>query len=68
MNITDTPLVNREVSKRAHGESKLKKNQQSQMGQHLIENPSHAFHQSVVASGVSFIASALMKLREEEKK
>ena len=64
MNISNTPLVSRAVSQRSDEESKLKKTQQKQMEERLVEKPAQAFHQSVAASQDSYIASALKKLRE----
>ena len=64
MNISDTPLVSRAVSQRSDEESKLKKTQQKQMENRLVEKPADAFHQSVAASQDTYIASALRKVRE----
>ena len=64
MKITDTPLVSRAVSQRTHEESKLKKSQQKQIEDRRINQPSNAFHQSVVVSGDTYIAEALRKVRE----
>jgi len=64
MNISDTPLVSRPVSQRADQESNLKKTQQNQMENRLVEKPADAFHQSIAASQDSYIASALRKVRE----
>jgi len=61
---TYTPLVSRAVSQRTHEQSKLKKNQQKQMEERLVEKPADAFHQSVAASGDTYIAEALRKVRE----
>ena len=66
MNISDTPLVSRPVSQRADQESKLKKTQQNQMENRLVEKPADAFHQSVAASGDTYIAEALRKVRESK--
>ena len=60
----DEILVSRAVSQRAHEESKLKKSQQKQMDDRRINQPSDAFHQSVAASGDTYIAEALRKVRE----
>jgi len=64
MNISDKPLVSRAVSQRSDEESKLKKTQQKQMEERLVEKPLDAFHQSIAASQDSYIASALRKVRE----
>ena len=64
MNISDTPLVSRSVSQRADEESKLKKAQQKQMEERLVEKPADAWRQSLDASGDTYIASALRKVRE----
>ena len=64
MNISDTPLVSRAVSQRSDEESKLKKTQQKQMVERLVEKPSDAWRQTLDASGDTYIASALRKLRE----
>jgi hypothetical protein len=64
MKITDTPLVSREVSQRMDQAQKLKTAQKKQMEEQLMENPSNAFHQSVAASGDTYIAEALRKVRE----
>ena len=60
----DEILVSRAVSQRTHEESKLKKSQQKQMDDRRINQPSDAFHQSVAASGDTYIAEALRKVRE----
>ena len=57
-------LVSRAVSQRTHEESKLKKSQQKQMEDRRIDQPSNAFHQSVAATGDTYIAEALRKVRE----
>ena len=64
MKITDTPLVSREVSQRMDQAQKLRTTQRQQMEERLVENPSNAFHQSVAASGDTYIAEALRKVRE----
>ena len=61
---TDEILVSRAVSQRAHEVSKLKKSQQKQMDNKRVEQPSNAFHQSVAATGDTYIAEALRKVRE----
>ena len=61
---TYTPLVSRAVSQRSDEESKLKKTQQNQMETKLVEKPSDAWRQSLDASGDTYIASALRKVRE----
>ena len=66
MNISDTPLVSRSVSQRADQESKLKKTQQKQMETRLVEKPSDAWRQSLDASGDTYIAEALRKVRESK--
>ena len=66
MNISDTPLVSRSVSQRADEESKLKKTQQKQMEDRLVEKPADVFHQSIAASGDTYIAEALRKVRESK--
>ena len=66
MNITDNPIVSREVSQRADEESKLKKSQQKLMDNKRVEQPANAFHQSVSASGDTYIAEALRKVRESK--
>ena len=63
---TDEILVSRAVSQRAHEESKLKKSQQKQMDNKRVERPSNAFHQSVAATGDTYIAEALRKVRESK--
>ena len=60
----DEILVSRAVSQRTHEESKLKKSQQKQMEDRRVDQPSNAFHQSVAASGDTYIAEALRKVRE----
>jgi hypothetical protein len=62
----DEILVSRAVSQRTHEESKLKKSQQKQMEDRRINQPSNAFHQSVAASGDTYIAEALRKVRESK--
>ena len=64
MNISDTPLVSRSVSQRTDQESQLKKTQQSQMENRLVQKPADAFHQSVAAYSDTYIAEALRKVRE----
>ena len=64
MKIIDTPLVSRAVSQRADEESKLKKTQQKQMETRLVEKPSDAWRQTLNASGDTYIAEALRKVRE----
>ena len=64
MNISDTPLVSRAVSQRTHEESKLKKTQQKQLQKRLVEKPSDAWRQTLDASGDTYIASALKKVRQ----
>ena len=64
MNISDLPLVSREVSQRTHEQSKLKTTQQKQMETKLVEKPSDAWRQSLDASGDTYIAEALRKVRE----
>jgi len=66
MNITDNPIVSRSVSQRADEESKLKKSQQKLMDNKRVEQPANAFHQSVAASGDTYIAEALRKVRESK--
>ena len=66
MNISDTPLVSRSVSQRADQESKLKKTQQKQMETRLVEKPSDAWRQTLDASGDTYIAEALRKVRESK--
>ena len=66
MKITDTPLVSRDVSKRASEESLLKKTQHKQMEKRLVEQPAHAFHSSVAASSDTYIAAALRKVRQSD--
>ena len=66
MNITDTPLVSREVSQRTHEESKLKKTQQNQMEHRLVEQPGHAWRQSLAASKDSYISEALKRVRQSD--
>jgi hypothetical protein len=61
---TNEILVSRAVSQRTHEESKLKKSQQKQMEDRRVDQPSNAFHQSVAASGDTYIAEALRKVRE----
>ena len=61
---TDEILVSRAVSQRTHEESKLKNTQKKQMEDRRIEQPSNAFHQSVAATGDTYIAEALRKVRE----
>jgi hypothetical protein len=63
---TDEILVSRAVSQRAHEVSKLKKSQQKQMDNKRVEQPSNAFHQSVAATGDTYIAEALRKVRESK--
>lgn len=63
---TDEILVSRAVSQRTHEESKLKKSQQKQMEDRRIDQPSNAFHQSVAATGDTYIAEALRKVRESK--
>ena len=60
----DEILVSRAVSQRTHEESKLKKSQQKQMEDRRVDQPSNAFHQSVAATGDTYIAEALRKVRE----
>ena len=60
----DEILVSRAVSQRTHEESKLKKSQQKQMEDRRINQPTNAFHQSVAATGDTYIAEALRKVRE----
>ena len=64
MKITDTPLVSREDSQRMDQVKKLRTTQKKQMEERLVENPSNAFHQSVAATGDTYIAEALRKVRE----
>ena len=66
MNILDKPIVSREVSQRTHEEFKLKKTQQKQMGDRLMEKPSDAWRQTLNASGDTYIASALKKVRQSK--
>ena len=66
MKITDTPLVSREVSQRMDQAEKLRKTQKKQLEERLVENPSNAFHQSVAATGDTYIAEALRKVRESK--
>lgn len=66
MKITDTPLVSREVSQRMDQAEKLRTTQKKQMEERLVANPSNAFHQSVAASGDTYIAEALRKVRESK--
>jgi len=66
MNISDLPLVSREVSQRTHEQSKLKTTQQKQMETKLVEKPSDAWRQSLDASGDTYIAEALRKVRESK--
>ena len=47
MNISDTPLVSCAVSQRSDEESKLKKTQQKQMEERLVEKPADAWRQSL---------------------
>jgi hypothetical protein len=61
---TDEILVSRAVSQRTHEVSKLKKSHQKQMEDRRVDQPSNAFHQSVAASGDTYIAEALRKVRE----
>jgi hypothetical protein len=61
---TNEILVSRAVSQRTHEESKLKKSQQKQMEDRRVDQLSNAFHQSVAASGDTYIAEALRKVRE----
>ena len=61
---TNEILVSRAVSQRTHEESKLKKSQQKQMEDRRVDQPSNAFHQSVAATGDTYIAEALRKVRE----
>ena len=63
---TDEILVSRAVSQRTHEVSKLKKSQQKQMEDRRIDQPSNAFHQSVAATGDTYIAEALRKVRESK--
>ena len=62
----DEILVSRAVSQRTHEESKLKKSQQKQMEDRRVDQPSNAFHQSVAASGDTYIAEALRKVRQSK--
>ena len=62
----DEILVSRAVSQRAHEESKLKKNQQKQMNNSRVERTSNAFRQSTAATGDTYIAEALRKVRESK--
>ena len=64
MNISNTPLVSRAVSRRSDEESKLKKTQQNQMENRLVQKPSDAWRQALDASGDTYIAEALRKVRE----
>ena len=64
MNISDTVLVSRAVSQRSDEESKLKKTQQNQMENRLVEKPSDAWRQTLDASGDTYIAEALRKVRD----
>jgi hypothetical protein len=66
MKIIDTPLVSRDVSKRASEESLLKKTQQKQMKERLVDQPAHGFHSSVAASTDTYIAEALKKVRQSD--
>ena len=66
MNISDTPLVSRAVSQRSDEESKLKKTQQKQMETRLVQKPSDAWRQTLNASGDTYIAAALRKVRESK--
>ena len=66
MNILDTPLVSRAVSQRSDEESKLKKTHQKQMENRLAEKPSDAWRQTLDASGDTYIAEALRKVRESK--
>ena len=66
MKITDDPIVSQVVSQRASDKALLKKNQQKQMEDRLVEGSSHAFHQSVAASGDTYIAQALQKVRQSK--
>ena len=66
MKITDTPLVSRDVSKRASENSLLKINQQKQMEKRQVEQPSYSFHSSVAASTDTYIAEALKKVRQSD--
>jgi hypothetical protein len=63
---TNEILVSRAVSQRTHEESKLKKSQQKQMEDRRVDQPSNAFHQSVAATGDTYIAEALRKVRESK--
>ena len=64
MKITDSPIVSRDVSYRASEKSKLKKTQQKRMEQRLVDQPAYAWRQNLDASGDSYIAAALMKVRQ----
>ena len=66
MQISDTPIVSRDVSKRASEESLLKKTQQKQLEKRLVEQPAHAWRQSLDASGDTYIAEALRKVRQSK--
>ena len=54
MKISDDPIVSRDVSQRASEKDQLRKNQQKQIEDRLVQSPSHAFHQSVAASGDTY--------------
>jgi hypothetical protein len=59
-----TTIVSQAVSDRNKQIEDLKKSQHTQMDQRLMEKPLHSFQQSLSASGDSYIAAALNKVRK----
>ena len=66
MKISDDPIVSRDVTQRASEKDQLRKNQQKQMEDRLVQSPSHAFQRSIAASGDTYVAEALKKVRKSK--
>jgi hypothetical protein len=64
--LTDEPLVSRQVSRRRTEEQNLKIQQQKDMEQRRIDAPQSAWNQSLSASNDDYMKSALSKVRESK--
>jgi hypothetical protein len=64
--LTDEPLVSRQVSRRRTEEQNLKSQQQRDMEQRRINGPQSAWNQSVAASTDTYMRDALSKVRESK--
>jgi len=63
---TRTTIVSQSVSHRNKQAQELKEQQHTQMEHRLVDNPLHSFQQSLAASGDSYIASALKRVRQSD--